>query len=70
MLVVGRYVPTVMVMETGNARGAWYWKGFPIGTLVFERQKCAPEYKSSKEGFMVMCSGNASRNPKLKLNTD
>jgi hypothetical protein len=39
----------------------------PTGTLVSETQKCAPKYKSSKEGFMVICCGNAFRNQKLKL---
>jgi hypothetical protein len=35
--------------------------------LVFERHKCAPEHKSSKECLMVMSYGNAFRNDKLKL---
>jgi hypothetical protein len=31
----------------GNVSGL-YWKGLPTRTLGFERQKCAPEHKSSK----------------------
>jgi hypothetical protein len=34
---------------------------------VFERQKCAPEYKSSKEHLTGVCCGNALRNHKLRL---
>jgi hypothetical protein len=44
-----------------------YWKGLPTRTLVFERHKCAPGHKSSKERHMVMCCGNASENHKLKF---
>jgi hypothetical protein len=57
----------VMVVEKGDATGAWYWKGLPIRTLTFEKQKCAPGHKSSKECLTVICCGNASRNHKLKL---
>jgi hypothetical protein len=54
----------------GGERGcyiAWYWKGLPTRTLAFERQKCAHRHKSSKERLVVMCSGNATRSHKLKL---
>jgi hypothetical protein len=33
---MGRFVPMVMV-ERGDATGAWYWKGLPTRTLEFER---------------------------------
>jgi hypothetical protein len=62
---VGRFGPMVMVVDRGDATGAWYCKGLPTRTL--ERQKCAPGHKSSKECLKVMCCGNASRNHKLKL---
>jgi hypothetical protein len=57
----------VMVMERGDASGAWYWKGLPTRTLMFERQKSAPGHKSAKECLTVMCCGNASRNHRLKF---
>jgi hypothetical protein len=63
--VVGRFVSLVMVVDRGDDTGAWYWKSLP--TVVFERQKCAPRHKSSKQCLMVMCCGNASRSHKLKL---
>jgi hypothetical protein len=28
----------VMVVERGDATGAWYWRGLPTRTLVFERR--------------------------------
>jgi hypothetical protein len=59
---MGRFVPMVMVVERENVTGAWYWKGLPTRTLVFERQMCAPRHKLSKECLMVMCCGTASRN--------
>jgi hypothetical protein len=49
-----------------NTTGAWYWK-VPTRTLAFERQKCAPRHKSSKECLTVMYCGNAFGNHKLKL---
>jgi endonuclease III len=55
-----------MVVERGDATGAWYWKGLPTRTLAFVRQKCAPRHKSSKECLMDMCCGNASGSHKLK----
>jgi hypothetical protein len=64
---VVRFVPLVMVVERGDDTSAWYWKGLPTRTLAFERQKCAPRLKSSKECLMVMCCGNASGNHKLKM---
>jgi hypothetical protein len=30
------------------------WKGLPIRTLAFEKEKCVPGHKSSKVCFMVM----------------
>jgi hypothetical protein len=42
-----------------------YWKGLPTSTLAFEREKCAPGHKLSKECLTVMCCGNASGNHKL-----
>jgi hypothetical protein len=54
----------------GGERGAthtWYWKGLAIRIPVFERHKCAPRHKSSKEILLVMSCGNASRNHKLNL---
>jgi hypothetical protein len=41
-----------------------YWKGLPTRTLAFERERCAPGHKSSKDCLTVMCCGNASRNHK------
>jgi hypothetical protein len=35
---VGRFVPVVMVVERGDATGAWYWRSLPTKTLVFERR--------------------------------
>jgi hypothetical protein len=64
---VGRFVPVVMVVERGDATGAWYWKGSPTRTLVFERQNCIPGHKSSKEWLTVMCCGNTTGSHKLKL---
>jgi hypothetical protein len=63
---VGRFV-MVMVVDRGDATGAWYRKGLPTRTLTFERQKCAPRHKSSEERLMVMCCENTSGNHKLKL---
>jgi hypothetical protein len=54
-------------VERGDATGAWYWKGLPTKTLVFERQKCAPGHKLLKDHIMVMCCGNASGNHRPKL---
>jgi hypothetical protein len=36
----GEYVPMVMVMERGETKTVWYWKGFPTTTLISERQVC------------------------------
>jgi hypothetical protein len=44
-----------------------YRKGSPAGTLAFEKDKCAPRHKSSKEFPMVVCCEHACRNHKLKL---
>jgi hypothetical protein len=63
---VERFLPMVMVVERGDV-ACWYWKGLPTRTVVFERQKCAPRHKSSKEHLTVMCCGNTSGNHKLKL---
>jgi hypothetical protein len=65
--LVWRFVPVVVVVERGYATGAWYWKHLWTGTLAFERPKCAPGHKSSKECLTVMCCGNASGDHKLKL---
>jgi hypothetical protein len=64
---VGRLVPVVRVLERGDATGVWYWKGFPTKTLAFERHKCVPGHKTSKECLMVMCCENATKNHKLKF---
>jgi hypothetical protein len=64
---VERFAPVLMVMERGDATGAWYWKGLPTTTLAFERQKSAPRHKSSKEHVTVMCCGNVSGNHKLEV---
>jgi hypothetical protein len=64
---VGRFVPLVMGVERGDATGAWYWKGLPTGTLVFERQKCASGHKLPKECLTVICCRNVSGNHKLNL---
>jgi hypothetical protein len=58
----GTLYPMVMVVKRGDATGAWYWKGLPTRTLVFERQTCAPWHKSSKEHLMVMYCENAAGN--------
>jgi hypothetical protein len=57
----------IMVVERGDATGAWYWKSLPTRTTVFETQKCAPGHKSSKECLTVMCCGNASEYHRLHL---
>jgi hypothetical protein len=64
---VGRFVPAVLVLERGDAAGAWYCKGLLTGTAVFERQKCTAGHKLSKEHLISMCCGNVSGNQKLKL---
>jgi hypothetical protein len=35
---VRRFVPMIMVVERGDATGAWHWKGLPTRTTVFERR--------------------------------
>jgi hypothetical protein len=64
---VGRFVPVGMVVERGDATGAWYWKDLPATTLAFERRKCVPGHKLSKERLTVMCFGNKCGNNKVKL---
>jgi hypothetical protein len=64
---VRRFVPMVIVVERGDATSVWHWKGLPTRTPVFEKQKCGPGHKSSREHIMVMCSGNTSRNHKLNV---
>jgi hypothetical protein len=46
---VRRFVSVIMVAERGDATGAWYWKGLPIGTLKSERQKCGRRHELPEE---------------------
>jgi hypothetical protein len=62
---VGRFDPMVMVVEREDVTGVLTWKGLQTGTLAFERQKCAPQHKSSKEHLTAMCCGNASTNTEI-----
>jgi hypothetical protein len=43
-----------------------YWKGLPTRTLEFQKEKCAPNHKSSKAHLTVICCGNACGNHKMK----
>jgi hypothetical protein len=42
-------------------------KGLSARTLAFERHRRPAGHKSSKERSVVVCYGNSSANPKLKL---
>jgi hypothetical protein len=48
----------VIVVERGDATGAWYWKDSQ--TMCMKDRSMFAGIKSSKERLMVMCYGNAS----------
>jgi hypothetical protein len=56
-----------MVVKRGDVSGGGCWRGLPTRALVFEKQKYAPEHKSSKEHLVVTCCGNAFGNHRLKF---
>jgi hypothetical protein len=63
---MGKFVP-VLAVERWDATDAWYQKGLPTEALAFQRQKCVPKHKLSKEYLIVMCCRNACRKHKFKL---
>jgi hypothetical protein len=43
-----RFVPMVMVVERGDATGAWYWKGFQQQPLCLKYRSVLPGINNLK----------------------